>query len=730
MSAPSIFESFIAAQGYALFESVGEGEFRPLGPWPDWCRRILGAPPEDEQPVRLGDRSAFLENFLFDAAEFWRAPSADSIHSGSWVETAAAGEELPLEASAYSFAGRNVLLIRNLSQTFAQQQALYQTARDALLVHEKLLKEIQKKEILLHTIVHDLTQPLSAMTGVFHLLERQPLPSAMRKFVKAGERESQRQELMIRGILEAFSGDLAAQRARETTVSEAPDLLACAKQAVASFSPAFRERQIRLRVDSHVDGSRSWRVVGDSSRLDRIFGNLLENSMRYAPKSSTVTIGLEEQGAFVLAFVDDEGPGLPPDQRPDQLFALFAKGKSHAGKAGLGLYFCKITVERWGGAIGAETRASGGSRFWFRLPRATDSAAAPALAAPDKSAAEERPSRRKKAEKSLRILVADDAEINRDLVIELLKKRGHVAHGVADGREALAALERHTFDVLLLDEEMPHMTGLQTTAAIRQREAATGKHQIIVGISGHSTEDDEQRFRAAGMDASLPKPVDMTKLYQVVESAARGAQPAAQPSQQSSATPSSPAETRGLEMGSETAPQPASAPHLEINLSHAPAASPQSPPQSASPQTATSQTLADAAVESEDVATHLRRATGGNEKLVRSLAATFLADSPKVLARIRKAVAKSDPADLAKAAHLLKGSLAIFGAPQAVSAARTLEAQGRAADLRESANALSILESELTAIQNQLRVIQAEPKTKPKSKPQARAKSKPGPKHK
>ncbi len=158
--------------------------------------------------------------------------------------------------------------------------------------------------------------------------------------------------------------------------------------------------------------------------------------------------------------------------RPDQLFALFSKGKSHAGKAGLGLYFCKITVERWGGAIGAETRERGGSRFWFRLPRAGQTAESKATAAGREKSVEhvekEKPHKNQKAEKSLRILVADDAELNRDLIIELLKKRGHFAEGVADGRQALAALEKHDFDVVLLDEEMPSMTGLQTTAAIRR----------------------------------------------------------------------------------------------------------------------------------------------------------------------------------------------------------------------------------------------------------------------
>src|SRR5580698_186903 len=448
MPAHSIFESFLAGQGYALFEYLGDGDFHLLGEWPDWCANIWGARPNSDQPINLADKSLFLENFLVDAEEFWRARLPGSANSGNWIERGADGHEIPLEASARSLDGKRILLIQNLSESFGQQQKWFQTARNSLLEHEKLLKEIQKKEILLHCIVHDLTQPLSAMNGVFNLLQRENLPAALRKYIKAGERESQRQELMIRGILEAFSSDLAAQQSRETSAAEAPDLLACAKQAIEEFSPAFRERQIGLLLGAHASSSRGWRVVGDSSRIDRILGNLLENAMRYAPKASTVTVGLENHDGFVFAFVDDEGPGLPPDQRPDQLFALFSKGKAHAGKAGLGLYFCKITVEGWGGAIGAETRDGGGSRFWFRLPRAAQSTQNDATAASrGKSVDKEKPHTHKKAEKSLRILVAEDAELNRDLIIELLKKRGHVAEGVADGRQALAALEKQDFDV-------------------------------------------------------------------------------------------------------------------------------------------------------------------------------------------------------------------------------------------------------------------------------------------
>ena len=686
MPATSIFESFFATQGFALFEFLGDGEFRLIGTWPAWCRAMWGDLPAGQETIRIGDASPFLENFLFDAEQFWTSRSSGSVNSGNWTERDSAGREIPLEASAYLLEGKRLIVVRNLSETFDQQQELFQTARDSLLVYEKLLREIQKKEILLHCIVHDLTQPLSAMNSVFHLLEREQLPAQLKKHVKTGERESQRQELMIRGILEAFSSDLAAQNSAKESAGDAPDLAACAQRAVREFSTAFRDHDVRLRFDSRAKKSTDWRVTGDDARLDRIFGNLLENAMRYSPKDTTVTVGVEDQGAFILAFVDDEGPGLPKDQPESQLFALFSKGKSHSGKAGLGLYFCKITVERWGGTIGAETRAQGGSRFWFRLPRAEKGSRKSETPAPEKHSPAEHAKKEKPARR-LRILVADDADINRELLIELLEKRGHIAIGAKDGREAVAELEKHDFDVLLVDEEMPHMTGLQATRAIRERETGTTRHQIIIGISGHVTEEDEQRFRDGGMDAILAKPVHMQKLYEIVESTTAhvGGSRAVQAAQVAPAT-------RPIES-------------------------------SAAPNTAPTSSAAG------DSVAYLERSTGGNKKLMASLVAILFADAPKALARIGRAIAQNNSAEVAAAAHLLKGSLAIFGASKAVESARSLEAMGKTANLREAALEFQALETEFTNLRMQLASLapkqkstkHSETKTGRKTKPAAKS---------
>jgi len=679
MAANSILESFLAAQGYALFEYTGNGVFHPIGGYPKWCQNLWKGALARDKSIRLGEASPLLENFLIDAEGFWNSNREGSANSPVWIERDPSGRDVQLEATALHVDGKNVLLIRNLASTYAERQKLYQAARDSLLEHERLLREIQKKEILLHCIIHDLSQPLTAMRGCFNLMSLQNLSADLRRMVETGERESNRQEQMIRGILQAFSADLAGQQTATETAPSAADIGAAAQRAVQEFSPAFAEKQIKLQIDPAVDVSRDWIVAGDDSRLGRVFGNLLENALRYSPPNTTVTIGLEEKGKQVLAFVDDQGPGLPKDQSPDQMFALFAKGKDKPGKAGLGLYFCKITVERWGGTIEAETRTKGGTRFWFRLPRAAKTSrddlnkktqrGQDALPAPQKASKAVTRPRLDKPARSLRVLVAEDTDENRELVSELLKKRGHSVVAVSDGRQALDELEKNQYDVVLMDEQMPRMDGLDATRAIRQKEKSTGKHQLVVALTGNVTEEDKQQRVEAGMDGFVPKPFEMHALFDTLEFLAAGTQ----------VIPASPM------------PPP-------------PLAAKQRSPEQA--------TQAQSPVPIEDVGAHLLRTTGGNEKLVKSLTKSFLADAPKRLAAIRAALAAKNAAKLDTAAHALKGSVAIFGAQTAVAAAKNLEAMGRSHNLSGADVQFRLLEAAMQQLQIELNKIAPQSKTK------------------
>jgi CheY-like chemotaxis protein/HPt (histidine-containing phosphotransfer) domain-containing protein len=282
-----------------------------------------------------------------------------------------------------------------------------------------------------------------------------------------------------------------------------------------------------------------------------------------------------------------------------------------------------------------------------------------------------------KVTKGLHFLVADDAELNRELVIELLERRGYSAVGVSDGKKALAALDHDHFDAVLMDEEMPHMTGVEATRAIREREKGGTKHQFIIGITGNATFEDERRLLEAGMDAFLTKPIHMQKLYQTVELAAhKSTAPAAD------ASPEVP-------VGSFTPRAPVLAPNLIVGAV-APPAGPE--PRAAQPAP-------------PDLRAHLLQITGGNEKLARSLVKTFLADAPKTLAQIRKAVVQKNGRKLGGAAHLLKGSIAIFGATKAVAAAQSLQTMGRSGHIRKAAAALRALESEFKSLDRELRAL-------------------------
>ena len=171
--------------------------------------------------------------------------------------------------------------------------------------------------------------------------------------------------------MNTFSTEVESLESFTNGVDEPPDVLASARNVVELLTPTFVLNKMHLRLSEDIDTSANWQIVGDKSRLDRIFANLVENAFRHSPQNSTVTIKLEQQDDFIIISVEDEGSGVP-EEIADTLFQKFTQGNNSSGKSGLGLYFCKITVERWGGEIGFAPRKGGGSRFWFRLLKANN----------------------------------------------------------------------------------------------------------------------------------------------------------------------------------------------------------------------------------------------------------------------------------------------------------------------------------------------------------------------
>ncbi len=123
----------------------------------------------------------------------------------------------------------------------------------------------------------------------------------------------------------------------------------------------------------------------------------------------------------------------------------------------------------------------------------------------------------RESRRKLRVLLAEDNRVNRELAVRLLEKRGHKVVVAGDGKEALASLEKQTFDIMLMDVQMPEMDGFETTAAIRAKERVTGTHLPIIAMTAHAMGGDREQCLAAGMDGYVSKPIQAKELFEVIE---------------------------------------------------------------------------------------------------------------------------------------------------------------------------------------------------------------------
>ena len=274
----------------------------------------------------------------------------------------------------------------------------------------------------------------------------------------------------------------------------------------------------------------------------------------------------------------------------------------------------------------------------------------------------------------LRVLVAEDNAVNQQVAAGMLERAGHEAVVAANGREALALLESEAFDLVLMDVQMPELDGLETTEAIRERERVKGGHLPIVAVTAHAMKGDAERCLAAGMDAYIAKPLQPRELEAAI---ARVLAP------------------EGTDGPASAVPSPLPAAGV-VDLPR------------------------------------LLERVGGDRKALGQLVRIFRADSPKQLARIRKALRESDAAALRSAAHAVKGAVSNFAAPAATEAALRLQRMGDTGHLAGAEGALDRLEREIGRVLEAL----AEAAPKPSRKaPSARrrkppAKLRPGPRAK
>jgi signal transduction histidine kinase len=353
----------LAALGALVFERLPDGRFRREGTAPAWFDR-LGHDARAADALRVEEVFPFLEVFLVEAEAAWASEGA-RVTSDPWTETAADGLEVHLEATAMRSGGAALLVVTNDERLFVQRRLVLQRARELRMAHDALSREIERKDVLVHCIVHDLANPLNAVLGALSTLEETPLPAEGANMVRVALKAAMRQRGLIREILDVFAWEQGA--AQPAPLGPPLDLCAAITAAAAMLEGAARVR--RVRVETSVRPGQFCPVLTEETRLQRVLGNLLENALKNSPADGLVQITLEDEGRLWRVAIEDEGAGVPPEVVP-QLFEKFARGRDMAAGTGLGLYFCRITVERWGGSIGYAPRAGGGARFWLTLPKA------------------------------------------------------------------------------------------------------------------------------------------------------------------------------------------------------------------------------------------------------------------------------------------------------------------------------------------------------------------------
>jgi PAS domain S-box-containing protein len=490
------------------------------------------------------------------------------------------------------------------------------------------------KSEFLANMSHELRTPLNGVIGMTELLRSTPLDDRQRQFVEACHSSGKSLLDLINDVLD-FSKIEAGKLELEHA---AFDLSSAVRDAVEAVS--FLASQKNLALTCHITPAACCRVTGDRTRLRQVLVNLVGNAVKFTA-TGQITVGVDRvqaSGRPALRFeVADTGPGIAPEQL-HRLFKSFCQADSSTtrryGGTGLGLAICKRLVELMNGEIGVDSQPGQGSTFWFTVPfeLAEEMLAPP----PDSPAASENLPASRNSLHGFRVLLAEDNPINQMLVREVCREIGVECRVVGNGQEAVAALGRERFDLVLMDCQMPVMDGFQATRHIRSLEdgGQLAGHVPIVALTANAIKGDRERCLAAGMDAYLSKPFEPDQLIAIMSDLLACC---AQPSQ----IPTPPALA--------SAPSAASDPRPPIDM----------------------QAL-------------LARCMGSLE-IVDNLLADFERGLPTAVARVLEHLARGDARETAEAAHSLKGEAATMTAEPLRAAAAEIEAAAKAGNLAHAA---------------------------------------------
>jgi CheY-like chemotaxis protein len=288
------------------------------------------------------------------------------------------------------------------------------------------------------------------------------------------------------------------------------------------MQPRAATKQLALRYHLPAEAPRF--LKGDPSRLRQVLFNLVGNALKFTDRGQVeilLSTAQQADGRHQLTVsVKDSGIGIPAHKQAE-LFTRFTQAdRSIArryGGTGLGLAICKQLIELMGGEIGVESREFEGSRFWFSVALPEGQALAESgFADNQKGAATQR---------ALRILVAEDNQVNQVVIGMLLRRLGHEVDMANNGLEACEAVQRLPYDLVLMDVQMPEMDGLAATRAIRRLSHDCNMIPIIA-LTANAMSGDREIYLDAGMNDYVSKPIELPQLIAAMNRALGGTEAA------------------------------------------------------------------------------------------------------------------------------------------------------------------------------------------------------------
>jgi signal transduction histidine kinase/ActR/RegA family two-component response regulator/HPt (histidine-containing phosphotransfer) domain-containing protein len=438
------------------------------------------------------------------------------------VVSGAVGEEVAaklIREGAADFVGKDNLARLPAAVRTALRDA--QSRRDAAraeealaLAHREAVEASRMKSEFMANVSHEIRTPLNGVIGLTELLANTPLTGEQRQYVDALASSGRALMSVVDQILD-FS-KLAAGSVEVAAEPFAPQALL--EESTGMFVGAAAKQGVALR-SVIGDGVARW-VRGDAQRLGEVLRNLVGNAIKFTAPGGVVEVRLSGDLADArrLRFeVSDTGIGIEPGVR-EKIFQPFSQADASTsrrfGGTGLGLTIARQLVELMGGTIGVDSEPGVGSTFWLEVVcEAVDGVVSDAcgVSAP--------------VESDARVLLVEDDPVNQLVARRLLERAGCSVSVAGNGLEAVELARTRSFDLILMDCQMPELDGYQAAREIR-RLPDGGRAVPIVALTAHAMPGDREKCLAAGMDDHVTKPLrlhDVERVLSQVESADRHA---------------------------------------------------------------------------------------------------------------------------------------------------------------------------------------------------------------